>query len=206
MPVVQVLDKHNNPVGELSLPDEIFDVQVRPEILHQVIKAQLAAKRAGTVGVKTRSASRGGGRKPWRQKGTGRARAGSIRSPLWTGGAVTHGPQMRDYTLKVNKKVKRLAMRMALTSKLADNSLVVIDDMTLPSHKTKEFVSIQQALNLKKGLIVVSKKDNNLTLGARNVPGVKVIEGSQLGVYDILSYPRLVITPQVVEHLQERLQ
>jgi len=106
----------------------------------------------------------------------------------------------------VNKKVKRLAMRMALTSKLADQSLLVVDDLTLPSHKTKDFVSVQQALNLEKGLIVVPKKDNNLTLGARNVPGVKVIEGSQLGVYDILKYPTLIITPQVIEHLQERLQ
>ena len=206
MPVVQMMDKQNNPVGEVTLPDDIFDVPVRPEILHQVIKAQLAAKRAGTVGVKTRSQSRGGGRKPWRQKGTGRARAGSVRSPIWTGGAVTHGPQMRDYSMKVNKKVKRLAMRMALTSKLAEHSLVVVDDLTMSSHRTKDFVSLQKALNLEKGLIVVSKKDNNLTLGARNVPGVKVIEGSQLGVYDILSYHTLVITPQVVEHLQERLQ
>ena len=206
MPVVQVLDKQNNPVGEMTLPENIFDIQVRPEILHHVVKAQLAAKRAGTVGVKTRSQARGGGRKPWRQKGTGRARAGSVRSPLWTGGAVTHGPQMRDYSLKVNKKVKRLAMRMALSSKLAEKSLLVVDDMTLPSHKTRDFVAVQQALNLEKGLIVVSKKDNNLTLGARNVPGVKVIEDSQLGVYDILSYPTLIITPQAVEHLQERLQ
>jgi large subunit ribosomal protein L4 len=200
------MDKQNTPVGEITLPDDIFNVPVRPEILHHVVKAQLAAKRAGTVGVKTRSQTRGGGRKPWRQKGTGRARAGSVRSPLWTGGAVTHGPTMRDYSIKVNKKVKRLAMRMALSSKLAEQCLVVVDDMTLNSHKTQDFVQVQKALKLEKGLIVVSKKDNNLSLGSRNVPGVKVIEGSQLGVYDILNTQILVVTPQVVEHLQGRLQ
>lgn len=206
MPVVNIIDKQNNPVGEMSLPDDIFNVEVRPEILHQVVKAQLAAKRAGTVGVKTRSRIQGGGRKPWRQKGTGRARAGSVRSPLWTGGAVTHGPQMRDYSLKVNKKVKRLALRMALSAKLFEQSLVIVDDMAMPSYKTKDFVQVQTALNVEKGLIVVAKKDNNLSLGSRNVAGVKVIEENQLGVYDILNTEKLILTPQVVEHLQERLQ
>ncbi|MFO7801137.1 MAG: 50S ribosomal protein L4 [Desulfovermiculus sp.] len=206
MPVVQIMDKNNSPVGEMSLPEEIFRVQVKPEILHFVVKAQLASKRAGTVGVKTRSQIRGGGRKPWRQKGTGRARAGSVRSPLWTGGAVTHGPQQRDYSLKVNKKVKRLALRMALTSKLDEKSLIVVDDMSLTSHKTREFVQVQKALDVEKGLIVVAKKDNNLSLASRNVPGVRVIDDNQLGVYDILNTSVLIITPQVVEHLQERLQ
>jgi large subunit ribosomal protein L4 len=206
MPVVQIIDKQNNPVGELTLPEDIFSVDVRPEILHQVVKAQLAAKRAGTVGVKNRSKIRGGGRKPWRQKGTGRARAGTVRSPLWTGGAVTHGPQMRDYSVKVNKKVKRLALRMALSAKVAEQSLLIVDDMSMPSYKTKDFVQVQNALNLEKGLIVVSKKDNNLSLGSRNIPNVKVIEHNQLGVYDILNTNTLVLTPQVVEHLEERLQ
>ncbi len=206
MPVVQVIDKQSHPVGELTLPEEIFSVDVRPEILHQVVKAQLAAKRAGTVGVKNRSKIRGGGRKPWRQKGTGRARAGTVRSPLWTGGAVTHGPMMRDYSVKVNKKVKRLALRMALSAKVSEQSLLIVDDMSMPSSKTKDFVQVQNALNLEKGLIVVSKKDNNLSLGSRNVPHVKVIEHNQLGVYDILNTNTLVLTPQVVEHLEERLQ
>jgi large subunit ribosomal protein L4 len=171
-----------------------------------VVKAQLAAKRAGTVGVKNRSKIRGGGRKPWRQKGTGRARAGTVRSPLWTGGAVTHGPKMRDFSVKVNKKVKRLALRMALSAKVAEQSLLIVDDMSMPSYKTKDFVQVQNALNLEKGLIVVSKKDNNLSLGSRNIPNVKVIEHNQLGVYDILNTNTLVLTPQVVEHLEERLQ
>ena len=206
MPVVQVVDKQNAPVGEITLPEEIFEVQVKPEILHHVVTAQLAAKRAGTVGVKNRSKIRGGGRKPWRQKGTGRARAGSVRSPLWTGGAVTHGPVMRDYSKKVNKKVKRLALRMALSSKVAENALIVVDDMSMDSHKTKDFVAMQQALHLEKGLIVVSKKDNNLSLGSRNVPGVLVLEENQLGVYDVLHSQKMILTPQVVEHLQERLQ
>ncbi len=206
MPVVQIMDKNNSPVGEISLPEEIFSVQVKPEILHQVVKAQLAAKRTGTVGVKNRSQIRGGGRKPWRQKGTGRARAGSVRSPLWAGGAVTHGPQQRDYSLKINKKVKKVALRMALASKLAEKSLIVVDDMSLASHKTREFVQVQQALEVEKGLIVVAKKDNNLSLASRNVQGVRVIDDKQLGVYDILNSSVLIITPQVVEHLQERLQ
>jgi large subunit ribosomal protein L4 len=206
MPVVNIIDKQNNPVGEITLPEEIFNVEVRPEILHQVVKAQLAAKRAGTVGVKNRSRIRGGGRKPWRQKGTGRARAGSVRSPLWAGGAVTHGPQMRDYSLKVNKKVKRLALRMALSAKLSEQALLVVDDLSMPTHKTKDFVQIQNALSLEKGLIVVPKKDNNLSLGSRNVPGIKVIDDNQLGVYDILNTNKVVLTPQVVEHIQERLQ
>jgi len=206
MPVVQIMDKTNSPVGEMSLPEEIFNVQVKPEILHQVVKAQLASKRAGTVGVKNRSQIRGGGRKPWRQKGTGRARAGSVRSPLWTGGAVTHGPQQRDYSLKINKKVKRLALRMALAAKLAEKSLIVVDDMSLASHKTREFAQVQKALDIEKGLIVVAKKDNNLSLASRNVPGVRVIADNQLGVYDILNTSLLIMTPQVVEHLQERLQ
>lgn len=206
MPVVHIMDKTNSPVGEMSLPEEIFSVQIKPEILHQVVKAQLASKRAGTVGVKNRSQIRGGGRKPWRQKGTGRARAGSVRSPLWTGGAVTHGPQQRDYSLKINKKVKRLALRMALASKLAENALIVVDDMSLASHKTREFTQVQKALDIEKGLIVVAKKDNNLSLASRNVQGVRVIADNQLGVYDILNTSMLIITPQVVEHLQERLQ
>ncbi|MFO8033358.1 MAG: 50S ribosomal protein L4, partial [Desulfohalobiaceae bacterium] len=142
MPTVNVVDQQKQVVGELELPEQVFAVQIKPQILHLVIKSQLAAKRAGTVGVKTRSNIRGGGRKPWRQKGTGRARAGSTRSPLWTGGAITHGPVSRDYSIKVNRKVKRLALRMALSSKLAEGKLLLLDKLEIPRPKTREFVQL----------------------------------------------------------------
>ncbi|MFP4212588.1 MAG: 50S ribosomal protein L4 [Desulfohalobiaceae bacterium] len=206
MPTVDVVDQQKQVVGELELPEKIFAVQVKPQILHLVVKSQLAAKRAGTVGVKTRSNIRGGGRKPWRQKGTGRARAGSTRSPLWTGGAVTHGPASRDYSIKVNRKVKRLALRMALSSKLSEGKMLVLDNLQISRPKTKDFVQLQDLLGLKKSLIVLAKEDNNLELAVRNIPGIKLIYQEQLGVYDILQHESLVLTPDVVQHIQERLQ
>lgn len=206
MTVVTIFDQEKNSVGELTLPAELFEVQVRPELLNLVVKAHNAAQRTGTVGVKTRSNIRGGGKKPWRQKGTGRARAGSNRSPLWTGGAVTHGPQSRSYDLKVNKKVRKLAMKMALSSKLADQSLIVLDKVELAAAKTRQFVQVQNRLDLKKALIVVPKRDMTLELASRNVPGVRVINQNELNVVDILKSHMLVVTPEVVENLQERLQ
>jgi large subunit ribosomal protein L4 len=206
MTVVTIFDQDKNSVGELTLPAELFEVEVRPELLNLVVKAHNAAQRTGTVGVKTRSNIRGGGKKPWRQKGTGRARAGSTRSPLWTGGAVTHGPQSRSYDLKVNKKVRKLAMKMALSSKLATQSLVVVDKVELAEPKTKRFVQVQNSLELKKALIVVPKRDMTLELASRNVPGMKVITQSELNVVGILKSDVLVVTPEVVENLQERLQ
>lgn len=206
MTVVTIFDQEKNSVGELTLPAALFEVQVRPELLNLVVKAHNAAQRTGTVGVKTRSNIRGGGKKPWRQKGTGRARAGSNRSPLWTGGAVTHGPQSRSYDLKVNKKVRKLAMKMALSSKLANQSLIVLDKVELAAAKTKQFVQVQNRLDLKKALIVVPKRDKTLELASRNVPGVRVITQNELNVVDILKSHMLVVTPEVVENLQERLQ
>lgn len=206
MTVVTIYDQEKNSVGELTLPAELFEVQVRPELLNLVVKAHNAAQRTGTVAVKTRSNIRGGGKKPWRQKGTGRARAGSNRSPLWTGGAVTHGPHSRSYDLKVNKKVRKLAMKMALSSKLADQSLIVLDKVELAAAKTKQFVQVQNTLDLKKALIVVPKRDMTLELASRNVPGVRVITQNELNVVDLLKSHMLVVTPEVVENLQERLQ
>ncbi|MFP4391559.1 MAG: 50S ribosomal protein L4 [Desulfohalobiaceae bacterium] len=206
MPIVNVVDQQKQVVRELKLPENVFAVQVKPQILHLVVKSQLAAKRAGSVSVKTRSNIRGGGRKPWRQKGTGRARAGSIRSPLWTGGAVTHGPGNRDYSIKVNRKVKRLALRMALSSKLAEGNLLLLEKLEISRPKTRDFVQVQNALELKKALIVLAKKDNNLEFAVRNIPGMKLIYHDQLGVYDILNHDILVLTPAVVELIQERLQ
>jgi large subunit ribosomal protein L4 len=201
MAVVNVKDTKNNIVEELNLPDEIFAVPARKEILHTVVRAHRAAKRLGTVGVKTRSIVRGGGKKPWRQKGTGRARAGSNRSPLWKGGAIIHGPQQRSYDFKVNRKVKRLALKMALSEKLKENSLLVLKSIELKQPKTKEFVAIQRQLEFSKALIVVSKKDSVLCLASRNVPKVKVIQLDQLNVSDIMLYPLLIVTTEVIDQV-----
>lgn len=205
MSVINIVDQANNVVGELTLPQQVFGEKVRSEILNQVVKAHLAAKRVGTKSVKTRSTIRGGGAKPWRQKGTGRARAGTNRSPLWTGGSVIHGPHPRDYTQKVNKKVKRLALRMALSSKLSEGKLMVVDKIDLTQPKTKEFTAVQNKLNLKNPLIVVSKKDRNLDLASRNVPKVHVISEEELHVYEILNHQELILTPEVVANLQQKL-
>jgi large subunit ribosomal protein L4 len=207
MAVVDVFDREKNVVRQLTLPDEVFGVQVRPEILNQAVKAALANKRTATASVKNRSSIRGGGRKPWRQKGTGRARAGTVRSPLWKGGAVIHGPKpQKNHGIKLNKKVRRLALRMALSSKLAENGLFVVESFDLERPKTKDFVEIQKRLELGGALIVVPEKSGNLGLATRNIQGVKVVEPNQVGVYEILAYPSLVMTPEVVENLQQRLQ
>lgn len=206
MAVVKVYNQSKAEVGQVELPQNIFEVPVQPEILHFVVRAHLAAKRAGTVGVKTRGLVSGGGRKPWRQKGTGRARAGSSRSPIWRGGAILHGPVARDYSFKVNKKVKALAMKMALSSRLAEENLMIVDSLTLSSAKTKEFCKIKESLGLKKALIVLSQEDNNLRLSARNIPGIEIQLQDKLNVYDILKYPQLILGSQVVESIRERLK
>ncbi|MFP4397245.1 MAG: 50S ribosomal protein L4, partial [Desulfonatronovibrio sp.] len=155
--------------------------------------------------VKNRARITGGGKKPWKQKGTGRARAGSGRSPLWRGGAITHGPQQRDYSFKLNKKVRRLAMKMALSSRLAENKLKIVDDLDMPEIKTKEFVQIKSTLGLKKPLIVTGKQYNNLELSARNAQGVQVVTQDSINIFDILRHNELVLDKQAVQMLQERL-
>ncbi len=205
MTLVSVYDINKNRVGEIDLPDEIFNVEVRPEILNFVVKAHLAAKRVGTACVKTRSTIRGGGRKPWRQKGTGRARVGSIRSPLWVGGAVVHGPQPRDYSFKVNKKIKKLAMKMALSSKVQNNKFIVLDKLSLEKPKTKEFVKIKNALEVKKPLIVLDKEDKNVFLSVRNIPDTELMLAKDVDVYNVLKYDYLVITKDSIENLKQRL-
>ncbi|OLN28753.1 LSU ribosomal protein L4p (L1e) [Desulfovibrio sp. DV] len=192
-------------IGTVDLAPEVFEVEVQPELLHLVVRAQLAAKRAGTHSVKTRAFVRGGGRKPWRQKGTGRARAGSTRSPLWRGGAVVHGPQPRDYTFKVNRKVRQLAMRMALSAKLGDDQLVLVDAITFPEVKTKQMVKVVSDFGLRKALIVLPDSDNNLELSARNIPGIKVIRQDMLNVYDVLLYDHVIMFKDAALKVQERL-
>jgi large subunit ribosomal protein L4 len=206
MATVNILDQNNRQVGSIELAPEVFEVAVRPEILHLVVRAQLAAKRSGTHAAKTRGQVSGGGRKPWRQKGTGRARAGSIRSPLWRHGAVLFGPTPRSYEFKVNRKVRRLALRMALSSRLSENNLVVVDAIELPAPKTKDFVAVAKGLGLEKALIVVKDAGNTLALSARNVPGIKLLPAERLNVYDVLQYPKLVMLEGALRDVQERLK
>ncbi len=206
MAVVKVYDQDRTEKGEITLAPEVFEVAVRPEILHLVVRAQLAARRAGTHAVKTRAFVSGGGSKPWRQKGTGRARSGSNRSPIWRGGAIIFGPQPRDYSFKVNKKVRRLALRMALSSRLASDKLLVVKEITLPEVKTKLFARVAGALGLEKALIVTPEENRELLLSSRNLPGITLTTPDQLSVYEILRHKQLVLLEGAVEHVETRLK
>lgn len=206
MAKLSIIDQNKKEVGNIELAPEVFEVEVRPEILQLVVRAQLAAKRAGTHATKNRAVITGGGRKPWRQKGTGRARAGSSRSPLWRGGATTFGPQPRSYEFKVNKKVRKLAMKMALSSRLSEDKLMVVKSIDLPEIKTKAMAQVKQDLGLGKALIVVKEADKNLALSARNIPGIKVVEADKLNVYDVLLHPELVMLEGAAVDVQERLK
>ena len=170
--------------------------------MHQAVVQYLANQRQGTQSALTRAEVRGGGRKPWRQEGTGRARQGSIRSPQWTGGGVVFAPKPRDYSFKLNKKVKRLALKSALTTKLNDNKLVVVDEISINA-KTKEMVSALKNLNVNKALVVVEDNNNNAVIAARNIPTVKTASVNTINVYDILKYDSLVLTQEVVKKIEE---
>lgn len=206
MATVTIIDQNKKDVGSLELAPEIFEVEVRPEILHFVVRAQLAAKRVGTHATKTRAFVSGGGKKPYKQKGTGNARAGSNRSPIWRGGAIIFGPQPRSYEFKVNRKVRRLALKMALSSRLAEDNLVVLKGIDLPEVKTKRFAEVAKGLGLEKALIVFKEADKNLLLSARNVPGIKLLPADQINAYDVLLYPKLVLLEGAAVSVQERLK
>lgn len=204
MPKVALYNVKGEEVGEVELKDSIFNVPVRSDILHQVVTMQLANKRQGTASTKTRAEVRGGGRKPWRQKGTGRARHGSIRSPIWTGGGIVFGPKPRLYNYTLPKKVKRLAMKCALSSKVADNDVLILDQLELEMPKTKEMVNILNNLKIdKKALIVTLDKDDNVEKSTRNIPGVKATMVGNLNVYDILKHDKLVLTKEALERVEE---
>ncbi|MCR4667587.1 MAG: 50S ribosomal protein L4 [Desulfovibrio sp.] len=204
MATVKVYDQNKQETGEITLAPEVFEVEVRPEILHLVVRSQLAARRAGTHASKTRAYVSGGGNKPWKQKGTGRARAGSNRSPVWKGGAIIFGPQPREYGFKVNSKVRSLALRMALSSRLDDESLLIVKNINLPEAKTKHFAQVVNNLGLKKALFVLPEDDIALGRSARNLPGMKVITVSQLNVLDVLNYKELVLLEGSVEPVAKR--
>jgi large subunit ribosomal protein L4 len=205
MATVDVLNTKGDKVSQTELPDEIFSVSVKSPVLHQVVTAQLAARRSGTACVKNRSDITGSQRKLYRQKGTGRARKGNIKSPLLRGGGVVFGPHPRSYQHKVSKKVRKLALKMALSSKLQDNELMVVDQFDLSEIKTKAFVTIVQSLEAPKALIVTTQKNENLELSSRNVQGVKVIRCEGLNVYDILKYDKLILVEESIKGIEGRL-
>jgi large subunit ribosomal protein L4 len=205
MAVLKIYDQNKEETGEITLLPEVFEVPARPEILHLVVRAQLAARRRGTHSTLTRSMMKGGGAKPWRQKGTGRARSGSGISPLWAGGAVLFGPQPRDYSFKVNKKVRKLALKMALSSRLSANKLMVLKDIVLPEAKTRHFAGVAAKLGLKKALLVLPGENETLSRSARNLQGIALCTPATLSVYDILNHPQLILLEKAVEGVTSRL-
>jgi large subunit ribosomal protein L4 len=205
MAVVDVYNMDGEKVSQTDLPDGVFGVSVKQHILHEVVRMQMINRRSGTAATKGRSDVRGGGQKPYRQKGTGRARAGSRRSPLWRGGGVVFGPSQRRYRYRVPKKVRRQALKMVLTSKLQKDHIIVLDRLDLDTVKTKRFVGILKALKTEEALIVTDRQIENLELSSRNVPYVKVLRSEGLNVYDILRFDRLILLEPTVNQIAERL-
>jgi large subunit ribosomal protein L4 len=205
MPTVPVFNIQGSPVGEIALSDAVFGAKVNKALLHEAVVMQLASRRQGTVAVKNRSTVRGGGRKPWRQKGTGQARAGSRRSPLWTGGGTIFGPMPRDYDYNLPKKARRQALKAALSSKVVAGELIVVDDLNLNEPKTKVMQEILGNLKANKALLVISQVDDNVIKSARNLPGVATMATEGLNVYDILAHDHLVITKNAVGKVEEAL-
>ena len=203
MPKITMLKTDGSAAGEIVLSDDVFGVEVNETAIHEVVVAHLAAKRQGTQCTLTRSEVRGGGIKPWRQKGTGRARHGSIRSPQWTGGGVVFAPKPRTYYKKVNKKVKKLAMLSALSGKVAAEDMIVLDALVLAQPKTKEMVGVLKNIGAtKKALIITSDKDEAVVRASGNLPGVKAATTGELNVYDIVNADKLVITQDAAKRLE----
>jgi len=206
MPKVPVYNMQGDMVGEMELHEDIFAGEINRYVLHQAVVMQLAGARRGTASTKGWAEVRGGGRKPWRQKGTGRARAGSIRSPLWRGGAVIFGPKPRDYSFTLPKKVRRLALRSALASKFQAGDLIVLDQLQFPRPKTKDMVALLKALEVdRKVLVVTASRDPVVELSARNLPGITCLPVERINVYDLLAHDKLIATREAIERLQEVL-
>lgn len=205
MSKVDVLNCKGEKVSQRELPDALFDVPIKRSVLHEVVTMQLSCRRKGFATVKHRSDIRGSGRKLFRQKGTGRARRGNIKSPLLRGGGVVFGPDNRSYSYKVPKKKRKLALKMALSSKLKDQKIIVLDQFEMEKIKTKAFVEIINTLDAKNALIVTEKKNENLELSSRNVPGIKVMRTEGINVYDILKYKYLVLLESSVNEIEGRL-
>jgi large subunit ribosomal protein L4 len=205
MSVCDVMNTSAEKIAEIEVSDHLFGVAINTGILHEVVCMQRAARRSGTASTKTRGQVRGGGAKPWRQKGTGRARAGSRTSPVWRGGGTAFGPQPRDYSYKMPKKVKRLALRMALSARMTEGNLVILDQFDMEAPKTKEFVKVMQNFSFDNCLLVVDQENKNLHLSARNVVGYKILPVVGLNVYDILKYEKLMVVQSSLGQLEERL-
>ena len=200
---VAVYNIEGKEVGTMELNDAVFGVEVNEHLVHMAVVNQLANKRQGTQKAKTRSEVSGGGRKPWRQKGTGHARQGSTRSPQWTGGGVVFAPKPRDYSFKMNKKEKRAALCSALSSKVAESQIIVLDEFKLDEIKTKKFVEVMNNLKASKALVVLEGENKNVVLSGRNIPTVKVTATNEINTYDVLKYETLVVTKAAVEKLEE---
>ena len=200
---VSVYNIEGKEVGSIELNDAVFGVEVNEHLVHMAVVNQLANNRQGTQSAKTRSEVSGGGRKPWRQKGTGHARQGSTRSPQWTGGGVVFAPKPRDYSFKMNKKEKKIALLSALSSKVADNKIVVLDAFNLDEVKTKKFAEVMSNLKVDKALVVIEGENKNVVLSGRNIPTVKVSATNEINTYDVLKYETLVVTKAAVEKLEE---
>ena len=200
---VSVYNMEGSVVGSLELNDKVFAAPINEHLVHMAVVSQLANKRQGTQSAKTRSEVSGGGKKPWRQKGTGHARQGSTRAPQWTGGGVVFAPKPRDYSIKMNKKEKAAAIRSALTSRVNENKFYVLDELKLDEVKTKKMVAVLNNLNVNKALVVTAEKDDNVVLSSRNIPTVRAAFTSTINVYDILKYDTVVITKDAVAKLEE---
>ena len=200
---VSVYNIEGKEVGSIELNDAVFGVEVNEHLVHMAVVNQLANNRQGTQSAKTRSEVSGGGRKPWRQKGTGHARQGSTRSPQWTGGGVVFAPKPRDYSFKMNKKEKRAALCSALSSKVAESQIIVLDEFKLDEIKTKKFVEVMNNLKASKALVVLEGENKNVVLSGRNIPTVKVTATNKINTYDVLKYETLVVTKAAVEKLEE---
>jgi large subunit ribosomal protein L4 len=206
MPKVALYNQSGSTVGEIELADAIFGIEPNKHVLHDAVVMQQASQRQGTHDVKNRSEVRGGGRKPWKQKGTGRARQGSIRSPQWVGGGVVFGPTPRSYAFKLPKKVRRLAIKSALSSKVQNDEIRVLEGLEISAPKTKDVTSILSNLKVeRKALIVTGSYDDNLALSSRNIPGIKFVAAEGINVLDVLNYDLLIITKEAVTKIEEVL-
>ena len=206
MPTIEVKNLQNQVVGEVSLSDEVFGVALNEALIYDALKNYQSNQRQGTSATKTRGNTSGSGKKLWRQKGTGRARVASLRSPLWKGGGNVHGPQPRDWGYELPKKMKRGALRSALSERLREGNLLVVEDLHLADHKTKNFVGVVKALGLdKRALFVDAKPSNNFALASRNVPGITLAANTNVNIYDVLYHEKIVLTREAVNVLQEKL-
>lgn len=203
MATVSVLNMEGKEVEKLDLNDNIFGVEINEHLVHLAVVSQLANNRQGTQSAKTRSEVRGGGRKPWKQKGTGHARQGSIRSPQWTGGGVVFAPKPRDYSKRLNKKERRIALKSALTSRVQAEKFIVVDEFKFDEIKTKNVKNMLDSFNVKKALVVMGDKNDNLILSARNIPGIKTTLTNTINVYDIMKYDTVVVSKEAIANIEE---